>query len=750
MNAPADNHSSGHDRTTPATLAAVFVVTLLFQLPYFDRWYALLDEGHILMFADIVARGGEIYRDATIYPLPGAFYLLAQVFEWFGPSIRISRWIVVLQFALFVPLVFVWMRRLLPATWAWLAVVVLLMWRVWSFPHWQMYSYSTTALLFLLGSSTCLLAWFRDGRRPWLLGSGVLFGLAVACKQDYGAGMLLAACFVLGLWAASRLREGEPGVGNVLMGFIAPGAAVGALLGAYFLVKGILPDLVQMTVFNHMRGLATFEYPAIPDLWPLFTQDPGLRDTVGFFNYFPGLIFTLDSDGVRNGFLFRETAIPDLLLKIFYYGPHAIAVLGGVRLWRMRSAIREAARRERFFAEALLYAFAMGMLLVLTLNKPQDYVHFAVVYWPFPMLGLVYLHGLFTSESKRSRAMGWGVAGAGAVPGVLLSIYGLSLLVELRATNTVPVASPRAGVYASETEGRVLDEIVAYVHDNTAPEDRVAVIPYFPIVQFLMDRLGPHRSAYIVWPFPEFEDRDARIIRAMEADQTDVVIYNFTQFVNFPLMSEFAPELFAYVVDHYEMDEVFSYDHAGYMLAALRRRSEPAPGTRLARDPQREGDVWIEHEFGPREPLPPGARAEAVNSGRWPFRPAMALRPEIAPKRSVLALDADLPAQAARLESAFGVNPRAWFMHPASEITYRVDLVDEAGREHALIERTLRPHNEFDQRGWSDFVLDLGAFAGQRVRLLFSTATEREEGVSIWVGGFEAPRLVSADSATET
>ncbi|MDP6979194.1 MAG: hypothetical protein QF570_11420 [Myxococcota bacterium] len=729
-----------------ALYVALFVATVLFQLPYFDRWYALLDEGHILMFADIVARGGEIYRDATIYPLPGAFYLLAQVFEWFGPSIRISRWIVVFEFALFVPLVFAWMRRLVPMRWALLGVAVLWLWRIWCFPHWQMYSYSTTSLLFLLGSMMCLLTWFRDLQARWLYGAGVLFGMGVACKQDYGAALLLAAGLTLGLFAASRLRDEEPGVGRALAGFVLPGAGVGALLGLYFLVKGVLPDLVQMTVFNHMRGLATFGYPEIPDLWPLFGQDPGLRGAVGFFNYFPGLIFTLDAEGVRNSTLFRETWAPDLLLKAFYYGPHAIALAGGARLWSLRANHRDPERREAFFAELLLYAFALGMLLVLTFNKPQDYVHFAVVYWPFLVLGVVYVQASVAAQSTKLRAAGWGLAAAAAVPGLFLSLYGVSLLAELRATNAELVGGERAGVYASPTEGRVLDEIVDYVHANTEPEDRVAVIPYFPIVQFLMDRLGPHRSAYIVWPFPEFDDRDARIVRAMEADATDVVIYNFTQFVNFPLMSEFAPELFAYVVDHYEMDQVFSYDHAGYMLAALRRRAEPAARERVVGDAQREGDMWIERELGPGEPLPPGARATAVETARWPFRPTLAVLPGVGAERNVYAVEVDVPADGARLESAFGVNPRAWFMHPPSDIRYRVELVDGTGEEHLLIERTLQPHTEFQERGWSDFVVDLAPFAGQRVELRFSTSVEHEEAVSIWLGGIEVPRVVAASA----
>ncbi|MCP5043490.1 MAG: hypothetical protein GY944_20880, partial [bacterium] len=53
------------------------------------------------------------------------------------------------------------------------------------------------------------------------------------------------------------------------------------------------------------------------------------------------------------------------------------------------------------------------------------------------------------------------------------------------------------------------------------------------------------------------------------------------------------------------------------------------------------------------------------------------------------------------------------------------------------------PHSHFDERGWFDFSVSLEPWVGQRVRLLFSTSTQRPEGESIWGGGFEVPRLVA-------
>ena len=119
------------------------------------------------------------------------------------------------------------------------------------------------------------------------------------------------------------------------------------------------------------------------------------------------------------------------------------------------------------------------------------------------------------------------------------------------------VAGARAGVLARPSEAAMLSAVAGFMRSHSAPGESVAVMPYFPLAHFLADRVGPHPSAYIVWPFAEFEDRDRRIIDAMEEAGTRTVVYNFTQFRTFPRMREFAPELFAYLVDHFEMVRVF-------------------------------------------------------------------------------------------------------------------------------------------------------------------------------------------------
>jgi hypothetical protein len=738
-----------------------FALAVAFQLPFFDRWFSTMDEGHILAFADIVANGGHLYRDATIYPLPGAFYMLALAFKVFGASIILSRWIVMLEFSLFVALIFLLIRHATSLYYAGAGVVVMLLYRVWVFPHWQIYSYSTTSLLFLAGSMLAMLSFCDDStlerspeergegegqpKRPWKLAlSGLLFGMAVLCKQDYGAAMLIAALATLVVYAGAVPAAQRPSLPVLLGWFIVPGALVGAAMMAYFSYYGIFGDLFQQTVLGHMRGLATFDYAEIPELLPLLGQDERLRTSEGIFVYWPGIIFTVDLEALRESFLYRETAVYDLLLKLFYYAPHLIVVGGGVRLFLRRGALAETEARQAYLCEFLIYAFAFGVFLVLTLNKPQDYLHFAVVYWPYLCLVVIYVHGLL----RERRALALALAVVMIVPAVTAVGYSARLAGRLRSTNTDLIPGERAGIYAKPAEASMIENVVAYAQENSELGEVVSVIPYFPIVQFLMDRPGPHRSSYIVWPFPEFADRDERIIRAMEEKQVELVIYNFTQFMNFPLMSEFSPLLFSYVVDNYVIDEVFSYDFSGYKLAGLKRTREVPPGQPLVRDLVAVGALRVEPEMGPARAVAPGERSDFLVEQNWPFRPVMALRPTDDGGRSVFSLEIDVPPDA-RLHTAVGTNPSAWFEHPAYSSSFALAVVGEDGSRKELYSRELRPHSVFEDRGWFPVDVSLADYAGFRVTLEFSTATQLPQGESLLGGGWELPRLVVEESSDE-
>jgi len=722
--------------TRPVAPVLVCAATLLFQWPFFDRFFSAMDEGHMLYYADLVARGGHLYRDATIYPLPGAFYLLALVFEVFEPSILLSRLVVVLEFSLFVALVFAWLRRLVAPGFAALGVGLLWAYRIWAFPHWQMYSYSSTALLLLAASTLLLVRYLENQRRGTLALSGLVFGLGVSCKQDYGAAFLLASALTLLVHARSR-REATAWP-LLLLTFLAPAAAVGAAFGLHFLLQGQLGLVVQLTVLNHFSGLSAYGYQAFPSLWPVFVQDPALRDHVGVHNLFPAIVEVVHGSAVRRAWWFRETPLYDTAIKLLVFGPRLLVALGALRLWRRRDALRDPERRPRAMGEVALLSVAASVALLSALYRPQDYLHLAILYWPFLCLLAVYADASWKGGTRIARRRAALLAGP-ALAAVF--VYSSWLGLSLRSVYTEPVPLPRAGVRVKPQEALLLADVVTYVREKTRPDETVAVTPYFPIVHFLAQRLGPHAASYILWPYPEYPDRDQRVIDAIEAARTPLVIYNFTQFPHFPPVEEYAPAVFEHLVRHYSLDRVFVREAFGYILGGLVREEAPAGQPLLAAGETSE--LRVERGSGQVRRVPDAQRSAILAREVWPFREVLAMAPT-AGGRTVLSFDLPEVPPGASLRTAVGVHPDLWIRDPPVRIHFAIAIREGAARR-VVFRRVLSPHLVLEDRGWFDVDVPLHEWAGRDIAVELATG---QDGTPIGLpealrlGGWSLPRLV--------
>jgi hypothetical protein len=709
----------------PAVLA-VAAVALVLQLPIYDRWVSFMDEGHILAFADILTKGGELYRDAWLYPLPGAFYLLAAAFETFGTSIHVARSVVVVEFAVFVAAIFLLLRRLVSPRLALVGVGLLFVYRIWAFPHWQMYSYSSTALCLLAVALVLCARFLEGGRAGWLVATGAVAGLGILCKQDYGAAILLALNVVVVIAARAGARPWR----GLLVALDGPPLVLGLALAAHYAQHGLLGEMLRQTVVGHVVGLATFEYPSFPPLWPLLRQDPVLRDTYGHVVWVPPIIYTVDWEPARASWLYRETAVWDTALKLFFYGPYLLVAAGMLRAWALRTALGDRMRRSRALVELAVLAVAVAALAVVSVNKPRDYVHMAILYWPFLVLLVVYGE----SVGRRSRVLGVLVAVAALVVAVPFVRYTARLARGLAAQHQTPLAAARGGIRVKAAEARVLDDAVAWMQATAGPSESVAVLPYFPVLSFLADRRAPHRSAYVVWPVPDHPDRDRHIVEAMEAEQTPAVLYSVTQWPQFPRFERYAPPIVDYLVERFETTRVFSPDAWGYILLGLTRRVGEPPGAPLSVASGRVVEVAPD---GTRRPAPPEASAIA----RWPFRDVMAIQPRAGGARRELDIPVAVPP-GAHLLTAVGVHPARWVGYPALSVTFRVHVDGET-----VAERTLDPQRDVADRGWIELDVPLDRFAGRTVELGFSTSAERAEAETLEMGGFALPRLVTRPAA---
>ena len=183
-------------------------------------------------------------------------------------------------------------------------------------------------------------------------------------------------------------------------------------------------------------------------------------------------------------------------MKIYYFGPYLLVLAGGVRLWRRRAALRDPARRARQEAELLLVAFAAALLLLVTLNRPQDYVHLIVLYWPLMTLGLVLASSALAGRPRATAI----TAVVLALPLAAFVLYSARLVERFSARYSAPIDNARAGVRVLPVEARLLEDVVAWVRERSAPGEAIAVMPYYPILHFLAKRPAPHRSSYIVGP----------------------------------------------------------------------------------------------------------------------------------------------------------------------------------------------------------------------------------------------------------
>ncbi len=716
-------------------------ITFSYQLAFFDRWFSQADEGQMLLYADILAKGGELYRDATLYPLPGAFYFLSGIFQLVEPSIRVARWLVMLEFTVFTMLLVALLRYCVGVRCAAAAIVAMFVYRIWAFPHWQFYGYSAQALLLLVAAALLLVRSFaRDDVRSLAL-AGFLTGLAVFCKQDYGAAGMLAFCAALAVHVKSATGGLRTANAKAFGWFIGPAALVGGLTALHFLRQGLLLEMLQQTVLNHLVGIATFEYPGLPSLFPLFAQDPSLRSAAGITAYMPGVLFSVDWEMLRSSDFYREGWLWDLGLKAFFFGPYLLLTLGGVRLVRQRTSLADPAMRIGYLTEWVIWALGAVFVLSFSLNRPQDYVHLAILYWPLLALGLVYV------DRVLGRFPGWRIPIAALVFLVAVPTVGYSarLVWRIRTVYDTPIENPRSGIFYSEAEAKLISSVVGYVRANTRDDQPATVMPYFPLVTFLADRHGPHRSSYVVWPVPEIPDREGELIRAIDGMDSDIFIYHFTQFKLFPSFDEYVPELFGYLVDHFEIDEVYSFDPWGYMLAALRRTPEAPAGTALV-SPMRRFALRIESPDAPPRRIPRPGQGDYVAFQDWPFRPVMALRPSAAGQRTVLSVPLRVEP-GARLVSAIGFNARRWFHYPPVAVAFEVAIVAQDGTREIAYSRSLDPHLVLADRGWFPVEIDLAAHAGRRVAVEFSTACNRTAGEEFWMGGWEVPRIVTRASA---
>jgi hypothetical protein len=693
--------------TAPRLAAAVALAAVVVQLPIYDRWISLLDEGYLLALADDINRGRVLYRDVYVdAPFPGAFYLLAAWFRLAGTSVWSSRILELVVFALFAALVVGIARTVVSRGWAAGLAIVLLCYRLWAFPHWHVLSYSSLASTALAAGVALVGAHVRSGAAGTLVAAGLLVGVGLLCKQDYGIGVGGA----LGLFLLARPWLGGPAGLATPARFAAGVAAVVGPALAALAAAGGLGGLVRQAILVPLSGAMSFGYLQLPPLRPLVHQDPTLRDAMP--HYLPSILATLRWEEIAVSRLYRETAVWDVALKMLYYAPlaaWAAAALawGTATLVRARRGAVALADQRRL----LLLAWAGGFLLAF--NRPRDWVHLMMIYPPALVIGTVLLSDLLGRAPRALRA----VAGTGlGVAVVALAVVSLSLGADLRRRMDWPLTMPRGGVHADARHGPIIEDVLAWIAREAPADAPVPVYPVQPMLGFLAGRESAG-GFHVIWPV-QGPERDARIIADLEARHVDTVVYSLSQYAHLGRVESNAPHLYEYLVRHYEIAEVFSREIVGPLVCGLRRRGPPPPGVLL----------W---DLAPQGDLAPV---------RWPFAEVMA-QPVGTPGAPVpLEVEVRVPDDGTRLALHYGVNPDRWLWLAAGPFTFEATATAADGTARVLLRATLDPARRLEDRRWVPATLDLGATPG-RLRLRFTVTAPAAPPEAGDVAGWAEPRL---------
>jgi Dolichyl-phosphate-mannose-protein mannosyltransferase len=709
------------------------VAAALLHAPLIFRTVGGCDEWHILTAGARLAAGELMYRDVTHIAGPGSFYLSAALFSIFGVRFEVARITMLVLFAAVTAALYLITRRLTGRTPAALAALWFIVFRLWSFPHWQMLHYASLAM------GTAVLAFaVLHAERPIGMGravaAGLLAGIAIITKQDSGALAALGCAAALGLGIFARRRDGGPRESWRPFFVFGASAAVPLLVViAYFAAHGALWPLVLQTVYDTLvqhplfvsgGGPEHVDYMPFPGLLPLFSQDQLIRGRL--LAYMPALLWDLHWRTIGQSALFRDTNLLELAIKFAFRLPYAVLlveVAATVRAWwRERDGTIIAARTAQLvFAAAALAA----------LSKPRDWIHLSILLAPVAPLATRQLATIAAGGGLLRRLVRGSVAVVGLVYlAVSADLYGRAL-----ATYTAPISGPRGTAYARPGDAATLQGVVDAL-DATPPDRPVLAVPCVSAATFLAGRPCASRFPWL-WPRDAHVDRDQQVIASLERHPDATVVYTLSHVPTISRLQAHAPTLFVYLAEHYQLGPVFGRD-AIHLIVALAEKRRPSPPTTVAVHlTEHMADATAERlRDGHMEPV--ADVAEVAHVTTWALTPRVLSLSTGGGGETRLAFPVAVPARA-RLRLRAGLNPDFWQAIVPLPVRLRVSIEGAATSTQALAAR----HDVFTNpadRAWDDVDVDVSTLAGQTVRIVFAAAADGwggEDGVA----GFEDPRL---------
>lgn len=734
MNAPPSLDA----RRDATAVALLIVLALAIQLPLYDRWLSLLDEGAIAQIADQITRGGLPYRDGVHVALPGIFYLTAGLYGLFGASLVVGRWLMVAAFSALVALVYLLARSVAGRTAAFIVGLLCVAYRAWAFPHWQMLSYSPLAILLVMVAAGLLVIDIGKPRPHWVPLAGAVTGCAALFKQDSaGIGFVALTLWVLvsgygstGSWPAALRRAGRFGLAGAL-------PVVAVLLA--FVPSGLTLELLHQTVWFPLVAQPVWasaagggHYTAFPTLWPPWEMAEAIRGK-GLFSYFPSLLLDLHWRDIIASPLYKQTLLPEIFVRVVFLLPYGLlAILIGHEVRSHRS--KPDSERSRVTRQRLRLLLVLGVALILSFNRPRDWVHLLVLY-PGTLVLLAPLIELAAGHAAGLRRRSVMALSAGLTSCALAA--SVALVMAAREHYSVPIRSERAGLYASEHVAAVLNPLLDALATPAGQEPAaLAALPASPALNFLLERPLATRFLTLL-PLQEFEDRDAQVLADLARHPEADYVYSLNRASYTPRPQDYMPEVFEALIDRHQLGagpgRVFSGTRMdGLLLARLDPRS-PVREAVLYDFAEQLGKATIER-------IDVSGRVSATQAqasvDAWPFEsPLLTIAPPLPPESIGIRYRVEVPERA-RLRFGVAMNPDTWagFLPTALHFVATVD-------GEPVFDTILDPRVDVADRRWvwADVPIEAGTH-----EVSFQTSTNNAFGAKPGIAGWARPRLVRA------
>ncbi|MFQ5418122.1 MAG: alkaline phosphatase family protein, partial [Myxococcota bacterium] len=555
------------------------------------------------------------------------------------------------------------------------------------------------AILFALAALERLLAWRALGRPRDLVISGLLIGLSVAFKQNYGAFAALGALVSV---LAFRVERGDAR-GAVVRGCLGDtlrlgvgGAAVVAAVFGYFAYRGAFAAVFDSLVI-HPFVFGGRQDIAFPTVLSIFAGQPlaGVDAlTYGAYSYSQAPDPFFSNNFLLSG-LHRARFLERLHLLLFWL-PVSGLVAGGFY------ALRPAEAR-RPLDGGLAAVLAMAAFVFLGVFPRADFNHLMNVLQPTIIAGVLVAHRLFerlgSPWSLTARA---GLAVGCAVVGVYAFTAGSWYLHILQALNT-KVDVPRGGVLTTVIDASLIDFHLKAIRERTDDGDALLTVPALTMYNFLADRRVPGRY-YNLYEHHIAHDGGAGVVEAAEAERVKLVLADYNNFFSDRVGLRFyAPKLAKYLRTHFENE----FDVAGDRYFYMTRR-EVADGERHGADLVGICDVETEPSAYTREHLLFASLYQARNIEK-PDTPVTTPCTFTVPERGELAVSIGYRRPAA-VERGARLKAEVWLV-AGEERTRLLSKVIPVQR----IER-------WDTAPAPEFRVDLTPYAGKEVTLEFQTS----------------------------